>query len=509
MDFLNRFYTQLVELTRAMTPRARIAAAVAITIVVLGLGYVGRREFSADHVYLLGGQELSASELTAMQGALGKAKLNDFVVEGNRIRVPRAKQADYLAALADGNALPQTSTDVFAEVTEKTTWFTSRPQQLDQARTAKKKALALMLRGMHGVESAEVDFDKEEPRGLRRDHIATAFVALKLKAGHALDESRAAFFQRTVAAALGMAPHDVTVADKVNLLIFGGRGATGPADDVYRDLKRKYQTDYEETVRKALMYVPGITVSADVELDRELRREERRIDFDANQPANLGKVSRTPSVAVDDAAAPHSQTKIEMAGLTPKRVSISVGVPVSYFETVWRQRHPTAPLNERSVAPVAELAQLQSEEIARIKQHVAGLIPTADHATAGPAVTVTPFSTVQEPEMPAPTIPTLIVEWLAVRWTQVATVIAIFIGLLMLRSTLRSAVDSSTKRAENPVSPLLDKGASGANPSARFRAAMAERGATGKSMRDEVADLVREDPAAAASVLRSWIGNAN
>jgi flagellar M-ring protein FliF len=509
MDFLNRFYTQLVELTRAMTPRARIAAAAAIAIVVLGLGYFGRSEFSVDHVYLLGGQELSASEVTAMQGALGKAKLNEFVVEGNRIRVPRAKQAAYLAALADGNALPQSLTDVFAEATDKTNWFTSRQQQLDQARIAKKKALALMLRGMHGVENADVDFDKEEPRGLRRDHIATAFVALRLKAGHALDENRAAFFQRTVAAALGMAPHDVTVADKVNLLIFGGRGATGPADDVYRDLKRKYQADYEETVRKALMYVPGITVSADVELDRELHREERRIEFDANQPANLGKVSRSESVALADATSPHSQTKIEMAGLTPKRVSISVGVPVTYFETVWRQRNPAAPLSERSVAPVGELAQLQSEEIARIKQHVAGLIPTTGHAIAGAAVTVTPFSTVQEPEAPAPTLPILMLQWLAVSWMQVATVIAIFVGLLMLRSTLRSVFDSSTKRAENSASPLLDKGAPGANPSARFRAAMAERGAAGKSMRDEVADLVREDPAAAASVLRSWIGNAN
>lgn len=509
MDFLNRFYGQLAELARAMTPRARIVAGVAIAVVVVALAYVGRREFARDTVYLLGGQELAASEVMAMQGALGKAKLNDFVVEGNRIRVPRAKQAVYLAALADGNALPQTLTDVFAEATDKTNWFTSRPQQLDQARIAKKKGLALMLRGMQGVESAEVDFDKEEPRGLRRDHISTAFVALRLKAGHILDENRAAFFQRTVAAALGMSPHDVTVADKVNLLIFGGRGAVGPADDVYRDLKRKYQADYEETVRKALMYVPGITVSADVELDRELRREERRIEFDANQPANLGKGPRAESMVSDDSAAPHSQTKIEIAGLTPKRVAISVGVPVTYFETVWRQRHGTAPPSERSVPPAGALAQLEAEEIARIKQHVAGLIPATDQVGSGPAVTVTPFSTINEPETPAPSVPELLLEWLAGSWPRLATAIAIVVGMLMLRSTLRGASDWSTKRAEHRAGASLDTAREGATPSARFRAAMRDREAGGKSMRDEVADLVREDPAAAASVLRSWMGNAN
>ncbi len=367
-----------------------------------------------------------------------------------------------------------------------------------------------MLRGMQGVENADVDFDKEEPRGLRRDHIATAFVALRLKAGHTLDESRAAFFQRTVAAALGMSPRDVTVADKVNLLIFGGRGATGPADDVYRDLKRKYQADYEETVRKALIYVPGIIVSADVELDRELRREERRVEFDANQPANLAKVSRPEHLGgSDDSSTPHSQTKIEIAGLTPKRVSISVGVPGSYFETVWRQRHPATPLSDRSVAPPAELVQLQTEEIARIKQHVAGLIPTTEAAGAAPSVTITPFSTVTEPETPAPSLPALLVAWLAGSWPRLATVMAIFLGLLMLRSALRGAFESSAKHAEIMNGAGLERARESATPSARFRAAMREREATGKSMRDEVADLVRDDPAAAASVLRSWIGNAN
>ncbi len=265
MDFANRIYGQCAELLRAMTPRARLTVALLAVVVLASFVYLGRQEFAGDTMYLLGGQELSPSEVTAMQGALGKAKLSDFAVEGNRIRIPRVKQAAYLAALADGNALPQTLTDIFSEATDKTTWFTSRQQQLDQARTAKKKGLALMLRDMHGVESADVDFDKEEPRGLRRDRIAAALVALKLQAGQTLDEDRAAFFQRTVAAALIMAPHDVTVVDKVNHVVFGGRGSNAPADDLYRDLKRKYQADYEENVRKSLAYVPGVTVNADVE----------------------------------------------------------------------------------------------------------------------------------------------------------------------------------------------------------------------------------------------------
>ena len=193
---------------------------------------------------------------------LGKAQLNDFVVEGNRLRIPRDKQAVYLAALADGNALPQTLTNIFSEATDKATWFASQKQLAEHTRIAKKKGLALILRSMSGVESAEVDFDKEEPRGLRQERISTAIVALKLHAGQSLSEDRAAFFQRTAAAALMMSPQDVTVVDKVNYLVYGGRGsavAAGGVED-YRSLKLKYQADYEESVHKALTYVAGITV---------------------------------------------------------------------------------------------------------------------------------------------------------------------------------------------------------------------------------------------------------
>src|ERR1700753_236475 len=112
MDLVNRIYGQFLELVRAMTPRARLVAALTAILVLASFAYLGRREFHGDTIYLLGDQELAPAEITAMQGALGKAKLNDFVVDGNHIRVPRAKQAAYLAALAEGNALPQTLTDV-------------------------------------------------------------------------------------------------------------------------------------------------------------------------------------------------------------------------------------------------------------------------------------------------------------------------------------------------------------------------------------------------------------
>ena len=41
-------------------------------------------------------------------------------------------------------------------------------------------------------------------------------------------------------------------------------------------------------------------------------------------------------------AANHDSTYTELAGLTPKRVSVSIGVPTTYFEKIWEQRNPPA-----------------------------------------------------------------------------------------------------------------------------------------------------------------------
>jgi len=545
MDSVLRIYGQIADLVRAMTPRARAAAAALLIVAVASMLYLARRELAGDTTYLLAGQEFSLHEITVMQGALGKAKLNDFVVDGNRIRIPRAKQAAYLAALADGNALPQTLTDIFSEASDRSTWFTSRQQQLDHTRTAKKKALSLILRSMNGVESAEVDFEKEEPRGLKRERVATALVAVKLQSGQSLSEDRAVCFQRMTAAALTMSPHDVTVVDKNNHLVFGGRGSGTTGDDVYRDLKRKYQADYEESVRRALAYVPGITVSADVELERELRREVQRIEFDAdsgstarraastanqgsdlhgntatndhsgsNQPAQLatsgrGTAEPTPRVVVrEDATPAQNQTKTEIAGLTPKRVAISVGVPTSHFESVWRRQQSAGSALESYAPSAAEFAQLQTEEIARIRQHVAGLIPGARTAGDGDRlVTVTPFSHADSVELPAESLSSLAVEWLATSWTTIATLGVAFVAVLALRSMLRG-VALARESAQTNIDREFSAAEAMPAPTARFRAELEKKTSLGRSLREEVADIVREDPAAAANILRSWMGTA-
>ena len=71
----------------------------------------------------------------------------------------------------------------------------------------------------------------------------------------------------------------------------------------------------------------------------------------------------------------------------------------------------------------------------RIRQHVAGLIPSTDaSAGASPAVTVTPFSTLSAPEPPPQSFSSRAIAWLTEAWSTLAALAVALVGLVMLRT---------------------------------------------------------------------------
>ena len=106
MDFVNKAYAQLVELFRSLSPGARIATAALLVLVVVSLIYLFQYQVTGGDELLLDGRQFSTSELKEIEAAFAKAGLGKSTVLGNRIRIPRGQKEAYLAAMADGNALP-------------------------------------------------------------------------------------------------------------------------------------------------------------------------------------------------------------------------------------------------------------------------------------------------------------------------------------------------------------------------------------------------------------------
>lgn len=109
MDFVNKACAQAAELFRSLTPGTRIVAGLLLVAIVVSLLYLFQFQTTSGDEFLLGGRPFTGSEIKAIEAAFAKAGLGHSVIEGNRIRIPRGKKVEYLAAMADNNASRPTS----------------------------------------------------------------------------------------------------------------------------------------------------------------------------------------------------------------------------------------------------------------------------------------------------------------------------------------------------------------------------------------------------------------
>src|SRR5437763_3116229 len=161
MDFVNQAYAQLLELIRSMSAGTRLATALLLVIVVVSLAYLFQYQAGGGTEYLLGGRGFTQSELTAIETSFAKAKLGKSQVIGSQIRIPRGHKDQYLAALADGNALPADFYKYLDDAISADSPFSSSKSLEMRRWNAKQKELSLIIGRMSGIESATVQYDEE------------------------------------------------------------------------------------------------------------------------------------------------------------------------------------------------------------------------------------------------------------------------------------------------------------------------------------------------------------
>jgi flagellar M-ring protein FliF len=233
-------------------------------------------------------------------------------------------------------------------------------------------------------------------------------------------------------------------------------------------------------------------------------------------------VSETQSVQTSVAG--HEQKTQRTAGLTPERVTASIGVPASYFLKVWRQSNPTPPGEQPKDPDANDLKRIETQEVERIKESVVNLLPPVPLGKEPyPLVTVTTFTDIPGTPPTAEPIMTVANEWLASNWRTLGMMGLGLVGLFMLRGMLNA---SNPTTIEIPAAGAADREAHGGpnhasnSPSSPGSdesqeekpepiLVMKRRLSTkGPNLREELRVLVKEDPDSAANVIRGWIGDA-
>ncbi|HEV3339825.1 MAG TPA: flagellar M-ring protein FliF C-terminal domain-containing protein [Pirellulales bacterium] len=553
MDFLNKSFAQITELFRSMTPAARITAGLLLAVVTVSAGYLFTHQVTGGDAYLLDGQHFSTSELETMQAAFGKAGLGTFEVDAGRLRVPRGLKAKYMAALADAGAMPAHFGSHLDAAMSKPSPFTSKTQQEAMLKNALQKELASIIGQMTGVENAAVFYDVQKKGGFRLENTLTASVSVKPVGASILPTAQVPKIRALVAGAIGASPSQVTVVD-LNGRTYKAGGKddlSGIFDDPYAQRVKYWCDEFESRIYRALEYVPGVVVTANVELDPHTKLQTEKTQVDpkpvtvrqqeetetnqadtappAGQPGLQAQRPNAPATLPATARGNHTEkerssvktendfsrehTNTETAPLTPKKVTVTVGIPSGYFEEVYRKANPSPPGQQPQPIDAKKLAQIQKDETDKIQAHVANLIPHTDlTADQRPLVTVTPFAQLPAAAIPTPGIGEIAFDWLTTNWSAAGMTGLALVSLVMLRSMARSA-PAQSGAADLPLLPsplpaVTEAKKEAADAAQKGPGKLKRRLGSGQSLREELAEMVREDPDTAANILRTWIGSA-
>jgi flagellar M-ring protein FliF len=558
MDFVNKAYAQLAELFRSMSVGTRLTAGLLLVVVVVSLAYLFQYQVAGGDEYLLDGRPFTPSELTAIEAAFAQAGLGKSQVAANRIRIPRGQKDVYLAALADNNALPADFYKYLDEATAADSPFASAKSQDIRRANAKQKELALILSRMRGIDSATVHYDEEIKPGLVRQKQKTAMVAIQTSGGE-LDKQQLKAIKNVVASAYAGLDRDlVTVTDMTSGLSYGGPVGPGgvPEDEsIYAEHKQRYESDWRLKITEMLSMIPGVIVGVNVELNPEMEQSTQSVKIDpkpvtvmasefqkedtrqqpglggrpgavpngvSNQPVDLRQVvtsgpeSQSTESRSDIQNVPgYDHMTQKKVPLTPKKVTASIEVPASYYTSVWNRRNPPVEGQPPKEPAAADIAKIATETEAKIKETVRNLLPdVAEGTNPYPHIVVSTYTDLPGAPPEPPTTAATAGTWLADNWQTLALIGVGLMSLLMLRSMVRSpaALPATTPVA---VAESAAHGRHAANEPAededepepakilrhRFRSG-------GPDLKAELHEIVKENPDAAATILRAWIGEA-
>jgi len=559
MDFVNKTFAQLKDLFGSMAPGARIVAGLLLAVVVLSLVYLVRYSPTSSGEFLLGGRPLSANEMVSVEAAFAKANLTQYSIEGNRIRIPRGQKAAYIGAMAESNALPADFNAYFKEALGSAGAFESKDQYETRLKFALQKELSLIIRSMKGIESATVHYDVEKKGGFPPKKEYTAMVAVLPTGGEPLSTKHIESIRQLVASSIaGLKASNITVSDLAAGLAYPGSanvGADSPNNNAYAKNKKAYEKDWTEKIHAALSFIPGLNVAVYVSLNPEmdgqkytLKYEPKAVGYDirdtsttetstsdvpagraglaaqgANQPGSISKNSTRSSVektaSEQKSLVGRNREYVKKASLVPSAVSVSIGVPSSYYVDIWRQRKAleskagdsSSEEAKPAVPTSSELASIEKEVQAKIEDAIVKLLPRRPATDTYKYVRVFSYQhTPPEPETPPATTAT-IVTWLSLHWSTLGMGLLGLVSLLMLRRTLGSAAQVTDSQEDKLSAAMASRSSV---PDDETEEEMQERvlkrgfNVDGPNFREELAELVQTDPDTAASILSSWIGNA-
>jgi flagellar M-ring protein FliF len=562
MGFLNQSVAQVRDLFLSMTPAARITAALLLGIIGVSVAYLFQDYAGGSKEYLLNGETMHPREADRMEAAIAKANLSDYEREGNRIKVPRGQKALYLAAVANDNALPSNLDTLLIDESDSMGMFVDSKTREARMKATRERVLSMMIRQMDGVEDANVVYDIRKSRGFEPELI-TATVSVRPSSPDSLGARQVNNIRAAICGATaGLDPKDVAILNLADNSQFEFSADVNSEDykDAYFQTRTTYLREMKGRIADLLRDIPGVRIQVSAELDDTLAAETRSItapgdptaisehiktsNLDDTQVEDRGRPGPTANgpqrAGAEEAVASNKRTDntedrntqnfvptqeevVKRAALTPKHLRAAIAIPSDFIASVWAKRFPDEAAKGPPSADNRKL--IEDEYTDNIKKMVALLLPANALEDKQSKVEVTVFQslTPAAPEPPSTVAQTL--AWASGNSGTLIMAALALVSLVMLRGMVKSIPTPATNvvlsmpgvgGAAGGMSGMGadggyaggdaggDEGGEASRPTGRPKLKLKK----GASLKNDLTDMVRDDPDAAAAILRSWISSA-
>lgn len=537
MDHLPAYWGRLTAQWQSLSARAKVIAVTLILVLLVGIVSLSIQQGVNDWVVLFDGRQLSARELDRMEAAFSTAGLTTWQREGNRIRVPKSEKFTFMAALAESKVLPENSDEVFFETMQSSKFYESSQQRALRIKYATQREAGMIVQSMTGIDSATVRYANVEGKGFGSPITTKINVAVRTTDQHSLSAEQIAAICDTVASTIGADVKDVVVTDLVAAKAY--RGDTVNRLDQKSRLReqaqREWESNYRQQISETLAMIDGVVVNVHVQMRPEqptapaentassqiapadpttavepqiatppttpeptLLRQGGSISVNAdptygNQPRSVSD----PNAATTEAGS--MQVTLAQAPKQIERVTAVVSIPKSHFYNIWRQRcQMTSNLTNANAENAKEaLEEIEATTSANVRQLVISCLPgQPDSPNNEQAVLVTSHFDVTTDHTLASTQP-MWQAWIVSRWREGIGILGLCIVLFTLTLTVRTA-KSSREQKRQAVPPIATR-----EPPLEDAPSIHT-----DSLRGELENRVRQDPAKAADTLKHWLRDA-
>lgn len=560
MNQLTQILKQLQALIMGMNPQSRVLAGLMLVSILVGGGFLAQG-YSGGTVameYLFDGQNFNTEELDQFEVAFSTAALRAYQRNGTRIQVPKGSKDSYLKALKDANAIPLRLGTEMDEFTKGGNILETGLSTQLRYRNTRIKALQNALTTLPFVREALVTYD-ERTEGFSSDKKKTANVAIYPRGNNQLTESQKqsiiSYIQTSFS---GLRRSDVALLDMSRAeTTVGNEDPEALAHDQYLKTKAFYEQDLKRKALELLAAYGDVEVGVNVELDSTLSEETEELKYN-DKPTTLqstttkkdvdtqrmnpgGRPGAEPNAMANRSAsltppdqssktkeqsetarsvAGSSVSSIRKVGLKLTSATLSVSVPFSYYQKAylhsWQMRNPD---QQASAAPAPKESDISAIKLETKNAIQAKLEPILDKAAPGedkfPRIAVTDYIDSPKPTLPEPSLTSQAVDWLADSWQTLALLGLAGVALVSLRSFAKTEPgggDTAFERGfDIPLDDAADIDLAGLADNEEVDEPVGEDGdslvlrTTGGDLKQDLTQLVRANPDAAATLLRNWI----